>query len=72
MVDRATVGVVDEEVAEEAVEDEDEADVQGEICHVAEAVLRPDPLPAPPDDGDITSKFLFRHCFNFRPISRST
>ena len=49
MVDPVPVGVVDEEVAEEAVEDEDEADVQGEVGHVAEAVLRPDPVPAPPD-----------------------
>ena len=49
MVDPALVGVVDEELAEEAVEDEDEADVQGEVGHVAEAVLRPDPVPAPPD-----------------------
>ena len=49
MVDPALVGVVDEELAEEAVEDEDETDVQGEVGHVAEAVLRPDPVPAPPD-----------------------
>ena len=49
MVDPVPVGVVDEEVAEEAVEDEGEADVQGEVGHVAEAVLRPDPIPAPPE-----------------------
>ena len=49
MVDPIPVGVVDEEVAEEAVEDEDEADVEDKVGHVAEAVLRPDPVPAPPD-----------------------
>ena len=49
MVNPVPVGVVDEELTEEAVEDEDEADVQGEVGHVAEAVLSPDPVPAPPD-----------------------
>ena len=80
MVDPVPVGVVDEEVAEEAVEDEDEADVEDEVGHVAEAVLRPDPVPAPPVDGKkkknrnpaSACKFLFRHddCFKFRPMLR--
>ena len=58
MVNPVPVGVVDEELAEEAVEDEDEADVQGEVGHVAEAVLRPDPVPAPPDGKKKKNKDL--------------
>ena len=50
MIDPVAVGVVDEELSEEAVKDEEDGDVQGEVGNVAEAVLYPDPVPLSPEE----------------------
>ena len=42
---RGVAGFVDVEFSEESVEDEDEGDVEAEVGRVAEAVLRPVPVP---------------------------